>query len=254
MIVVDHAGPVARLTLNRPAARNAIDLDSIEAMMNALDTLEAAPGLRVVVITGEGERVFCSGADLAALAGNPGARRAAGRRYGELLARIAAFPRPTVARLNGACVAGGMGLLLACDLAVAAPHATLSLPEGNVGMWPMLVGALLRRAVGERIALDLALTARKLDATEALRLGLVNRVAGDAGLDAELDGLLATLVRQSPSAHRIGRKAWRDAHDLPLAEALDLLAVRLGDVMDTEDATEGFLAFLQKREPEWKDR
>ena len=251
--MLEHAGTVARITLDRPAARNALDLDAIEGLSSALSQLERAPDLRVVVLTGAGDSVFCAGADLAALAGNPEARRAAAHRYGQLLAQIHCFVRPVVARINGDCLAGGMGLLLACDLAVSAAHARYFLPEGNVGMWPMLVGALLRRAVGERVALDLALTGRKVDGPEALRLGLVNRLA-TADLDAETTALVDVVARMSPTALRTGRSAWRAASELPLPEALDHLAGRLGDLMETEDATEGFLAFLQKRPPEWKDR
>jgi enoyl-CoA hydratase/carnithine racemase len=244
-------GGVARLTIDRPGARNALDLETIEGLSAALGRLAGHPELRVVVLTGAGDRVFCAGADLAGLAGNPEARRGAVRRYGALLVELLDFPRPVVARVNGACLAGGMGLLLACDLAVASDDATFFLPEAAVGRWPMLVGALLRRVVGERVALALALTGRKLDAPTALGLGLVNRVGA---VDAEIDALVAALLRQSPSAVRLGRRAWRDAAGLPLPAALDLLSDRLGDLMETDDAAEGFLAFLQRRPPVWSDR
>lgn len=254
MIHLDRTGPVATLTLDRPAARNALDGDTIEALLTALDTLEVDPGLRVVVLTGAGDRVFCAGADLAALAAFPGERDRAARRFGEAIVRLATFRRPVIARVNGACLAGGMGLFLAADLAVSTSTAQFFLPEGNVGMWPMVVGALLRRVVGDRVALDLALTGRKLDAAEALRLGLVNRVAAPGALDAEVSTLVAALLRASPSALRLGRAAWRDAAGLDLRAGVDLLATRLGELMATEDATEGFLAFLEKREPRWQDR
>lgn len=254
MITVDHAGAVARITLDRPEARNALDAEAVLGLTAALDRLAHEPGLRVVVLTGAGDRVFCAGADLAALAHDPTARRAAGRAFARLLARITSFERPIIARVNGACLAGGMGLFLAADLAVCTPKTQFFLPEGNVGMFPMMVGALLRRVVGDRVALDLALTGRKVDASEALRLGLVNRVAAEGALDAETDALVDAVVRMSPSALRIGRAAWRHAADLPLPAALDHLADQLGDLMETEDATEGFLAFLEHRTPQWKDR
>ncbi len=245
-------GAVGTFTLDRPAARNALDLATIEALSAALDANAADPTLRVVVITGSGSKAFCAGADLAGLAGNPEGRRRAGRRYAELLARILEFPRPVVARVNGACMAGGWGLLLACDLAICTETATFQLPEVNVGMWPMMVGALLVPIVGRRVALDLAITARKLDAAEALRLGLVNRVAAD--LDAGTAELVASLQKVSPSALRLGRRAWAEAAEQPLGAGLTLLAERLGDLMETEDAAEGFVAFLEKRPPVWKDR
>lgn len=253
MIHLDRRGPVARLTLDRPAARNALDGETVDALAAALDTLAADPTLRVLVLTGAGDRVFCAGADLAALAAFPEARREAAARFGRLAVRLATFPRPVVVRVNGACVAGGMALFLAGDLAVCHEGVHFALPEGNVGMWPMVVGALLRRCVGERVALDLALTARKVDAAEALRLGLVNRVVPAEALDAEVDALCAAVARMSPKALRLGRQAWRDAAALDLPEAVDLLAGRLGELMDSPDATEGFLAFVQKRDPAWSE-
>ncbi len=245
-------GPVATFTLDRPGARNALDLATIDALLAALDANARDPDLRVVVLTGAGDKAFCSGADLAGLAANPGERRSAGRRYAHLLSQIHHYPRPVIARVNGACMAGGWGLLLACDLAIAAESATFQLPEVNVGMWPMMVGALLVPLVGRRKALELALTARKLDAAEAARLGLVNEVVAD--LDAGTAALVATLLRVSPSALRIGRHAWADAEGMAVAEAMPMLAEALGDLMETEDAVEGFTAFLQKRPPTWRDR
>lgn len=245
-------GPVATFTLDRPAARNALDLTTIDALCAALDANATDPGLRVVVITGAGDKAFCSGADLAGLAANPGQRREAGRRYAHLLATVRHYPRPVIARVNGACMAGGWGLLLACDLAIAAKTATFQLPEVNVGMWPMMVGAFLVPLVGRRKALELAITARKLDANEAARLGLVNEVAED--LDAATDALVNTLLRASPSALRIGRLAWADAEGVAASEAMPMLAEALGDLMETEDAVEGFTAFFEKRPPAWRDR
>lgn len=254
MLRVERDGPVARLTIDQPLARNAIDLDTIVQLEDTLAALAPDRDLRVVVLTGAGEKAFCAGADLAALAAQPDARRAAALRFAGLVERLAAFERPVVVRVNGACLAGGMALLLASDLAVAHTGCTFALPEGRVGMWPMVVGALLRRAVGDRMALDLALTARRLDAAEAHRLGLVNRVVAPEALDAEVDRVVDGLLALSPSALRLGRKAWRDTADLPLPAAVETLALRLGELMETEDATEGFLAFLESRPPAWKDR
>lgn len=248
----NRSGVVGTFTLDRLAARNALDLDTIEQMVTALEANAADPDLRVVVVTGAGSKAFCAGADLAGLAGNPEMRAHAGRRYAALLTCIAGYPRPVLARVNGACMAGGWGLLLACDLAVAADTATFQLPEVNVGMWPMMVGAFLVPLVGRRVALELAMTARKLDAAEAQRLGLVNRVAAD--LDGATDTLVAELSRVSPSALRMGRAAWGEVAGVSAAMALPTLAERLGELMATEDATEGFLAFLEKRPAVWRDR
>lgn len=252
--MLDNAGGVARITLSREAARNALDAETIQGLHVALDTLARDQDVRVIVLTGSGERAFCSGADLAALAAHPEARRAAARLFARLAIRLATFPRPVVARVNGPCVAGGMALFLAADLAVCHEGCHFSLPEGNVGMWPMVVGALLRRVVGHRVAMDLALTGRKVDAEEALRLGLVNRVVPLGELDFAVDDLVDRVRRMSPAAVRMGRAAWLRAETLPLEAAIDHLADRLADLMDTDDATEGFRAFLEKRDPEWTGR
>jgi enoyl-CoA hydratase/carnithine racemase len=244
-------GPVTTLTIARPAVRNALDLATIDAIHNALDAEAAA---RVIVLTGAGDKVFCAGADLAQVAGNPEGRRHAAAAYARLLSRLGSFDRPVLARVNGHCLAGGLGLLLACDLAVTVDDATFSLPEAAVGMWPMMVGAFLLRDVSKKQAMELALTGRKLSAEEAVAWGLVNRAVPRADLDLSLSTYTDAILARSPSALRIGRRAWSEAQALPLDAGLALLAERLGDVMDTEDAAEGFSAFLEKRPPHWKDR
>lgn len=244
-------GEIVTLTIDRPAVRNALDLATIDALHGALD---AAKDARAVVLTGAGDKVFCAGADLAQVAGNPEGRRAAAQAYARLLARIATNERPVIARVNGHCLAGGVGLVLACDLAVIAEDARVELPEAAVGMWPAMVGAFLVREVGRKRALELALTGRRLSAEEAERWGLVNRAVPRPELDIVVGDLTAAIAARSPAAIRIGRRAWADAQALPLDEALATLAARLGDVMDTEDAVEGFTAFLTKRAPTWKDR
>jgi enoyl-CoA hydratase/carnithine racemase len=244
-------GPVTTLTLDRPAVRNALDLVTLDAIDAALD---AAADARVIVITGAGESVFCSGADLAGVAADPVGRVDASRRYARVLHRLATFDAPVVARVNGHCLAGGMGLLLACDLAIATDDATFFLPESQVGMWPMMVGAFLLRELPRKLAMDLALTGRKLSAAEAVSLGLLNAAVPRADLDAAIADMTGKILARSPTAARLGRRAWRDAAAMPLDAGLDSLAEALGALMGTEDAAEGFAAFLQKRPPNWTNR
>ena len=242
-------GPVTRVTIDRPTVRNALDLATIASLHRVLDQ----SAHRVLVITGAGDHVFCSGADLPQVMHNPEGRRDAARAYGRLLAHLAAHDRPVVARLNGHCLAGGTGLLLAADLAVMPEDATISLPEAAVGMWPAMIGAFLPAQVGRKRAMELALTGRRLTGVEAVEWGLVNRAVPRAALDETTAALTDAVIARSPSAIRIGRRAWADAAPLPLPNALELLAAALGDVMDTQDAVEGLTAFLQKRPPTWKD-
>jgi enoyl-CoA hydratase/carnithine racemase len=253
-LLCEENSQLATLTINRPQSRNSLDLETIEQFLVELDRLAALPDLRAVVITGTGERVFCSGADLSAVAMHPEGRKEAMRRYAALLKRLACFERPVIAKVNGHCLAGGMGLLLACDLAVAVDSAQFSLPESAVGMWPMMVGAFLVRELPRKLALELALTGKKLSGAEAVGLGLINRVVPAESLDAAVQELCGSLIRQSPLAVAMGRKAWQEAAALPVGEGLELLALRLGALADTEDALEGMLAFLEKRAPVWKNR
>lgn len=245
---------IARLTIDRPQARNALDGPTLSAIESALDQLEVEPGLRAVVLTGRGDRVFCAGADLRAMSSSGDGPAEAARRFAKVVARLHSFSRPVVARVNGDVLGGGVGLLLAADLAIATSTSTLSLPEARVGLWPMMVGAILLRELPRKLALELALTSRKLSMAEAASYGLINRVVDPAELDVALDDLLSALLRAGPAATRIGRAAWRDCGALPVEEGLLALADRLGDLLQTEDAAEGMVAFLQKREPEWRDR
>lgn len=248
MIHVEE-GLVTRVTIDRPAVRNALDLATIVSLNRVLDHAEH----RVLVLTGAGDSVFCAGADLAQVMHHAEGRRDAMRAYGRLLGRLAAHERPVIARLNGHCLAGGVGLLLAADLAVMPDDATLSLPEAAVGMWPAMIGAFLPAQVGRKRAMELALTGRRLSAAEAVDWGLVNRAVPRADLDTATHAFTDAVLARSPSAIRIGRRAWADAAGVPLPEALELLAAALGDVMETQDAAEGLTAFLQKRTPTWKD-
>lgn len=237
---------IVTILLDRPHARNALDLATLERVNAELD---AARNARLVVLTGAGDKIFCSGADLSAVAGNPAARRDVARQYALLLARIASFERPIIARVNGHCLAGGMGLLLACDLAVSVDDATFSLPEAAVGLWPMMVGAFLIPTVGRRRALELALTGRKLSAAEAVEWGMVNRSVPRAHLDGAVADLTAAILARGPAAIRAGRAAWNES----LEPRLLALADALGEVMDHAEAVEGLTAFLQKRPANWPE-
>jgi enoyl-CoA hydratase len=258
-----EAGPVrfaledgqALLTIDRAEARNALSAEVVAALSVALQNAEADARVRVVVLTGAGRRVFSAGGDLQGmgqegfLAGHEGRRR-----YGLLLEQLGAFPKPTVARVNGHALGGGLGLVCACDLAVAVDSAELGTPEVDVGLFPMMVLAWLQRHLGRKRALEMVLTGVRLKAEEALRWGLLNRVVPQGELDAATRTLAETLAEKSQAVLALGKRAFRRAEGLPLEAATELLSAELSLNLTTEDAAEGVLAFLSKRPPAWKDR
>jgi len=246
---------VAWLTIHREPQRNAISAEALDQFLESLDRAEKDRDVRVVLVTGQGDRAFCSGADLGAGIGRSGDQGAdAFARYAGLLKRLAGFPKPTVARVNGSCMAGGMGLMLACDIAIAVSSAKFGTPEVNVGLFPMMIGALIFRNVTRRKAMEMVLLGEKLGAEEAREMGLVTRVVAPEDLDPEVGRVLDTLKAKSPIGMKIGKEAFYRMADMPFEQALDYLCGKLAEVASTEDAVEGITAFIEKRKPLFRGR
>lgn len=246
-------GHVLRLELDRPQKRNALDLATIAALRAA----SAPPaGVRVVRLSAEGP-VWCAGADLASLATHPGGAGAAMHEYADALADLVACPVPLVALVDGSVLGGGVGLLCCADVVVAGPAASVALPEARVGLWPMMVGALLGRVASPRVAMELAVTGRTVGAQEAVSLGLFSRyLPSPAEAAAAADEACASVVARSPHAVREGRAAWRRSAGLESSELrprLHALADDLAALGAHADAAEGIAAFFEKREPRWAD-
>ena len=246
---------VAFMTINRESKRNAISQEIITAFMEYLDRAEIDEGVRAVCITGTGDKAFCSGADLSATLTGEGANGASGaRNYAELLKKMARFGKPLVARVNGPCLAGGLGLMLSCDIAIARNDAFFCTPEVNVGIFPMMIGALIYRNVGRKKAMEMVLTARRIPAPEAEHIGLITRAVEPDQLDHHVQESLKILTSKSPIGIKIGKEAFSSMSDMPFDEAVDFLCEALGRAISTEDAKEGMLAFLEKREPKFKGK
>ena len=251
-LLYEQKDRVAWLTINREPRRNAISQEIITAFMEHLRSADADDGIRAVLVTAAGEKVFCSGADLAiTLAGNAEDRLAGPRHYARLLKEMAAFGKPLVARVNGACLAGGIGLMLSCDIVIARNDTYFCTPEVNVGIFPMMVGALLFKNVTYKKTMDMVLTGRKIDAAEAEQMGLISRSVDPAHLDEAVQHTLRLLSSKSPIGTRIGKEAFHMACQMPFDEAVDYLCEALGRVISTEDAAEGMTAFMEKRKPEF---
>ncbi len=243
---------VAFFTINREAQRNAISLDAIELFSKYLDDAEKDPTVRVISITGSGDKAFCSGADLSGAA--DGKIQQGFKSYAELLKKLSCYPKPVVAKINGACMAGGMGLMLACDIVVAKNDAKFGTPEVNVGLWPMMIGALIYRNVLRKKAMEMILLGERLTADQALNMGLITRVVQPEDLEQEVAQILITLAAKSPIGMKIGKEAFYAMADMPFEEAVDFLSDKIAEVAATEDAREGIRAFIEKRKPKFRGK
>lgn len=243
---------VAFLTINREDRRNAISQEVILSFLDRLADADQNEEIAAVCLTGAGQRAFCAGADLGVTLAKQEEDRLSGpKNYARLLKEMAKCGKPLVARVNGPCLAGGMGLMLSCDIIIARNDAYFCTPEVNVGIFPMMVGALLYRNLPRKKAVDMVLTGRKIPAPEAETMGMITRAVEPDQLDAEVENTLKILTSKSPIGTRIGKEAFRVMSDMPFEAALDYLCEALGRVISTQDAVEGMTAFLQKRSPKF---
>lgn len=253
-LIVSREGAVLTLCINRPTQRNAISSAVVEGIQTQLTQANDDRSLRAIVLTAVGEKAFCAGADLAT---------------GKLFEFDYSEPRlplpdlfrlarrtnvPIVGRINGTCMAGGMGLLSICDLVVAADHALFGLPEVKVGVYPMQVLSVLQHLVPRRRLLQLCLTGEPVSAMQALDMGLLNDVVPGDQLDAAVDRLVGQLVERSPAALRRGKYASYAIESMSFEEALVFMEGQIGLMGATEDAAEGMAAFREKRKPVWTGR
>ena len=255
-VLYDDASGVARITINRPERRNAMSFGVMQGLREAFARVRADDGVRVVVLTGAGDKAFCAGADLG---GGGIADRATAAHEGrgllaDLFRDMWHLGKPVVARVRGFALAGGFGLACACDLVVASEDAVFGTPEINVGLWPYMITVPLLRSMPPKTALDLMMTGRRVSAAEGARIGFVQRVVPVAELDTEVDALAAELASKSPVIMRWGREAFYRVLEMDADAALSYLQGMLTVTTQTEDAAEGVAAFAEKRAPQWKGR
>lgn len=246
----EHA--VATLTLNRPAARNALNLELLDALLAGLRQADKDDDIRAIVLTGAGS-AFCAGGDLASMQQNVNKlqRYQTGEKYAELFQTIVGLCKPIMAAVNGHAIGGGVGLVCVCDLAVAVDTAKFGTPETSVGLFPMMVTSMLMRNVGRKAATEMMFLGHRFSARRAVEIGLINWSAPPGDYEKRVENWASRLAMLSPSGIRLGREAMRVQDNMGLDKALTYLNTMLTLNLSTDDAQEGIRAFFEKRPPKW---
>jgi len=251
-VLVERRGRALWITINREARRNAMNAGVLTGIQTALLDGANDDGVRAVVLTGAGQKAFCAGADLS---GGTGVfirgQDEPTTDFGRLARTVRELGVPLIARVNGACVAGGMGLMALCDLAVAADHARFGLPEVKVGVFPMQVLVYLRTMLHARHINELCLGAELIDAVRAREIGLVNAVVSADALDAEVQRWVDRVSAGSPVALRRGKLAIAAMQMMAFPEALAFAEAQISLASMSGDAAEGLAAFNERRPPRW---
>ncbi|MGE4239850.1 enoyl-CoA hydratase-related protein [Ramlibacter sp.] len=251
-LLQERNGAVLRLTMNRPQRRNALTDAVITGLRDAIAAANADESLRAIVITGAGDKAFCAGADLTP--GDTPFKPNATRLHspiGDLARAVHQCRIPIVGRINGICVAGGMGIFGLCDLAIAVDTAKFGMPEIKIGIFPMQILTILRDLIPPRHMNEMCMTGKPIDAQAAHAIGLLNKVVPAAELDAAVDALVADLVAVSPVAMRRGKYSMRAVESMSFHEMMAFTETSLTPMILTEDAREGLASFNEKRPPNW---
>jgi methylglutaconyl-CoA hydratase len=252
-IQLAYDGGIATITLNRPDKRNAISYELIEDLLTAFAEV-AKSTARALILTGSG-KAFCSGMDLENLKTLIGRTPEQNVEDSQVMARLFRtlydLPKPTIAAVNGAAIAGGTGLATLCDFTLAVPEAKFGYTEVRIGFVPAIVSTFLLRQVGEKIARDLLLTGRLFDAAEALRIGLINEIVAAEGLMNRARQLAAQLMENSPASLLYTKRLLSDAAGADLDAQIEAAVRENAAIRSTADFREGISSFLEKRKPKW---
>ncbi len=255
----EHIGTRAQITLTNAKRRNAISPQMTSELLRALEDATDDAAVRVIVITGEG-KTFSAGGDFSRMSPASDSIRPPSSAvdvkgdYADLLMALLRCEKPTIARVNGHALGSGLGIVAACTFSVALVDAQFGTPEINAGLFPMMVMALLARVMPRRRLLEMMLLGEKIDATEAAKIGLIGHAVEPGELDERVREIEGQIALKSPLIVRLGLRAFASQEDLALDRALPMLRERLADVLSTEDAREGLLAFMEKRQPRWAGR
>ncbi len=255
-VAYEVAGGVATVTLNDPDKRNMLSDQMLGELVAAMTEARDSEEVRAVVLTGAGDRVFCAGADLGGFAADASLveKHFASDRFLEFFRLMPRLGKPSIAAVNGHVLAGGLGLALSCDLVIAKEGATFSTPEINVGAFPYMIMALIYRDVPRKKVNEMMLLGERFSASQAVEMGMANRVVADAEFDAAVADWAGRLAAKSPVLMRLGHDAMYRQADMPVDDALEYLRSQLSLTFTTEDIVEGVTAFFEKRDPQWKGR
>jgi enoyl-CoA hydratase len=248
---------VLNLVIDREEKRNSLSRDVLQGLLDGVTDAATNDNVNVVLVSSAGERVFSAGADLSVMSNDAtGLEQHQGRGLlKDLVVAIRECPKPVVARVQGLCLAGGIGLAAGCDVVLASDNAQFGMPEVERGLWPFMVSALLTRHMSPKHAMDYMLTGERFDAQMAWQMGLVSRVFPAASFDNDVSAYVAKLAAAAPVAVRLGKAAWTAAVETaPLPAALEAMQAQLSLITTTKDVAEGIAAFFEKRPPQWSGR
>lgn len=251
-LLITTKGPVLWLTINREDRRNAMSHEVLAGIGQAITAAQNDANIRAIVLTGVGTKAFCAGADLQSGKAFRNEDTNPHGYFANLLRIAKSSTVPIIARVNGACMAGGMGLLSMCDMAVAARHAVFGLPEVKVGVFPAQVLSVMQHLIPRRKLVEMCITGEPLSSQEALEIGLINHVDDD--VDAKLDWLLGRMLDKSPAAIRRGLYTMKKIETMAFEESMSFTESQISLFALTEDAKEGQAAFREKRKPNWTGR
>ena len=250
---LEREDAVAAIVLDRPEKRNAISAEMLDDLLLALDEVEASPA-RIAIITGSGKS-FCAGMDLEGLRSllgqSPQESLRHSRQVAAMFLRIYSFPKPLIAAVNGAAIAGGCAIATLADFTLAVPDAKFGYTEVKIGFAPALVSVFLRRQIGEKLARDLLLSGRVIGAAEAFRMGLVNEIVPPENLAARARALAADLLAASPASITRTKRLLLACDQAALQSEIELAISENAEIRSTPDFREGLTSFLEKRPPKW---
>ena len=243
------------ITLDREEKRNALNDEVAGLIAQALVEAQADANVRAVVLTGAGDKAFCAGGDLKASGGDSPFEANPAHPANPIISLFKTFgqtTKPTIARVNGHALAGGMGLMCACDLAIASDRATFGVPETGIGLFPMMIMPYMLRAMPRRKLLEWCITGERWTAQQAFEAELLNRVVPAEELDTAIEAMLSIIVERSPTAIRLGKTGFHAMEDMTLAQSFEYAQLAILNMARTEDAREGFRSFREKRTPDFK--